>query len=443
MDGNPHSLARLVLHNNLLGMLSGVLAIALLQAGRTASRTQKVVTAAVWLFVACRGVLFLSSNTAWDLRVFHALGQRFWSGTDVYADIMAQSPPTAVPLYALFALATLPVASAAWFAFNLAALFGILALAKRIFATLQPGITPTVWYSEAGVTVAVVLSVASTWGLDAGQMTVWTTLWIYLGLLALAQDRDVAAGLCFAPATVKAATVLPFLIPSLAWRRWRTWIGLGAGVLALPMAWPSDLMAMVMRELRNIAAARQPGLVNDYSFAGPFHDDMLGLEHWLYCLGFRDPALIAGLQLTLLAGVTLWIAWRFSLRREPADKTQLFALLCTLSCLYLYHRQYDTIILALPLLYCASGARRSEGARRAGYLAAAAGLILVMDFPRGWRMLQLAEWSVGAGVAGRLVQIFVLPYPAWLLMFASAALIALGPERADDTTGRAASIQAP
>jgi hypothetical protein len=382
-----------------------------------------------------RGVLFLSSAECWDFSVFHSIGLAFWSGTDAYANVMMQSPPTAIPLFALFALTTLPVASAGWYAFNLAALFGILAIAKRVLAVLHPGRVATAWHGEAAITVAVALSVASTWGLDAGQLSAWTTLWIYGALLAHARGRAAAAGFCLAPATVKIATVLPFLIPSLAWRQWRTWAALGAAVVALPLAWPSDLVSMAARELRNIAAARQTGLVNDYSFAGPFHDDMLGLEHWLYCLGFRDQALIGGIQLALLAVITALVVWRFRRRRQPADMALLFALSCTLSCLFLYHRLYDTIILALPLLYCVSGARRSEGVRRMAYLAIAVGLVLVMDFPRGWRMWRLAEWSVNAGLAGRFVQILVLPYPVWLLMTSAAALVALGPAPADSSGG--------
>ena len=424
-------LTRALLHNNLLGLLAGVLAIALLLTNRVRSRGEKWLTAAVWLLVACRGAIFLSSAECWDFRVFHSIGRAFWSGTDVYADVMMQSPPTAIPLFALFALAPLRAASAAWFAFNLAALFGLVTIAKRVLATLQPGSVSTAWHGEAGMTVAVVLSVASTWGLDAGQLSAWTTLWIYLALLAHARGRAATAGFCLAPASVKIATVLPFLIPSLAWRQWRTWAAFGVAVIALPMAWPSDLMSMAAKELRNITAARQPGLVNDYTFAGPFHDDMLGLEHWLYCLGFRDPALIGVIQLALLAAITALLVWRFSRRRQPADVALLFALTCTLSCLFLYHRLYDTIILALPLLYCASGARRSVGVRRMAYLAVAVSLVLVMNFPRGWRMWTLAEWSVGAGVAGRLVQVLVLPYPVWLLMASAATIVALGPEPAE------------
>ena len=65
------------------------------------------------------------------------------------------------------------------------------------------------------------------------------------------------------------------------------------------------------------------------------------------------------------------------------------------------------------------------------YLAVAVSLVLVMNFPRGWRMWTLAEWSVGAGVAGRLVQVLVLPYPVWLLMASAATIVALGPEPAE------------
>ena len=46
----------------------------------------------------------------------------------------------------------------------------------------------------------------------------------------------------------------------------------------------------------------------------------------------------------------------------------------------------------------------------------ATGLILVLNFPRGGLLLRFADWSRTSGLAGRLVQIIVLPYCTWILL---------------------------
>ena len=100
----------------------------------------------------------------------------------------------------------------------------------------------------------------------------------------------------------------------------------------------------------------------------------------------------------------------------PRDELLLAVLLCLYSCIFLYHRSYDAVILALPLLYCVDRARGLRQGRAVWYKAMATGLLLVLNFPRGGLLLRFADWSRNSGLAGRLVQIVVLPYCTWVLL---------------------------
>jgi hypothetical protein len=173
---------------------------------------------------------------------------------------------------------------------------------------------------------------------------------------------------------------------------------------------------MAQRHLANVSAARAVGEINDYTFQGPYHDDMLGLEHWLYCLGLRDAQAISALQLGILAVIGLFLFWDFRVRNHARNELLLAVLLCIYSCIFLYHRSYDSVILALPLLYCVDRSRRVPQEGAYVYKMLATGLVLVLNFPRGGLLLRFADWSRTGGLAGRLVQTIVLPYCTWILL---------------------------
>ena len=62
------------------------------------------------------------------------------------------------------------------------------------------------------------------------------------------------------------------------------------------------------------------------------------------------------------------------------------------------------------------------------YKAIATGLGLVLNFPRGGVLIRLSNWSQSSGLAGRLVQILVLPYCTWILLASMFSLWYLGRE---------------
>ena len=97
---------------------------------------------------------------------------------------------------------------------------------------------------------------------------------------------------------------------------------------------------------------------------------------------------------------------------------------------FLYHRDYDTVILALPLVYCAARARSEPGL--AGRLFAGCALaiysILYLNLPL---LMFLTAKSQEWGLVGRLIQATLLPYATWLVV-----LVMIGLVTAESLAGR-------
>ncbi|MGC1722024.1 MAG: hypothetical protein WA746_23805, partial [Isosphaeraceae bacterium] len=130
----------------------------------------------------------------------------------------------------------------------------------------------------------------------------------------------------------------------------------------------------------------------------------------------------------ILFVIGLGLLREFLVRVRPVDELRLAVLLCLFSCVFLYHRCYDSVILALPLFYCVDRVRDQSRRRAIMYKAVATGLVLVLNFPRGGVLIRLSNWSQSSGLAGRLVQILVLPYCTWILLTSMFLLWYLGHE---------------
>src|SRR6266566_2587174 len=106
--------------------------------------------------------------------------------------------------------------------------------------------------------------------------------------------------------------------------------------------------------VHRIEVLSEPGKVNDYSFQGARNESIIGFDHLFYRLGLRDRRLIRTLQYLAVAASGLWVAWQVVVARLPRGAA--CSLVALYSMVFLYHRDYDTLILALPLVYCAAGA---------------------------------------------------------------------------------------
>ena len=249
------------------------------------------------------------------------------------------------------------------------------------------------------------------------------TAFILLAALdAQARERPIVAGICLAFATVKVVTMLPFLLLFHRRSDMPAWFCMGCVCLGLCLATGrlDALPARLSNMAHRIEALGAPGKVNDYSFEGEQNQSLIGFDHFFYCLGVRDRLLIRCLQYLAVATVGLWVAWQVLFaRRSRGTACSLVALF---SMLFLYHRDYDTLILTLPLVYCVRRARTETGAVRhlfSGCFIAIYG-ILYMNLTL---LKYLTAGSQNWGIAGRLIQATLLPYATWSLLVVMVALV--------------------
>ena len=420
----------LVFNHKIIGLFSGALACVLIWKTNGGYRGQRSLAIGAAFYLLLHAIVFLSNYSCWDFEVFYQTGTAVVQGTDPYASRLSQYLINALPFFGLFALFPYAVSSTVWYVVNLVLLFAVVRLCQVLVGSSRVSGSSVPWHADAHVICAVLLAGATTWGLDAGQLVIWTTLWIYVAIAALAREREIAGGIALAAASAKITTMFPFLLILFGRRHWKAWIAFIAltGLLCLCLYPPDRIPGLVAGQLENVRLARQVGEINDYGFSGPFHDDMLGLEHWLYCLGLRDYSTISLLQLGILFVIGLGLLREQLLCTGPRATLRLAVLLCIYSCVFLYHRSYDALILALPLFYCVDCARNETQGRRFLYKAVATGLVLVLNFPRGGVLIRLSNWTQTSGLVGRLVQIVVLPYCTWILLASLFLLWHLGRE---------------
>ena len=98
------------------------------------------------------------------------------------------------------------------------------------------------------------------------------------------------------------------------------------------------------------------------------------------------------------------------------------ALVALFSILFLYHRDYDTVILVLPLVYgaCQARAASARGHRR---FTAIGLLVIAILYLNAVLLRPLAKSTGDWGLFGRLMQATVLPYATWLILLAMFVLV--------------------
>jgi hypothetical protein len=402
----------------------------------------------VWGVAAVGGVLVLCTlysvfcalgtdqRAGIDYRIFRAVGSDVWAGVDPYAaDRFAEhpflNPPSALPLLAAFALLPFQTGFLIWGALNLLGCASLIAFARGTLAAQERLAGPAAGEPEPswalpevvllGLTCALMVSDASLLAIALGQVSIMAAVALLAALAAQARGRPVAAGVLLALATVKVGTMLPFLLLFLRRADWRAWVALAVTTLALCLATvpatelPSRLATLFDRS-QQLAA---PGQVNDYSFEGTQPENILGFEHAFYRLGLRDRTTI---RLAQYAAVLLLGAWvvRQLLGRLP--RAAACALVALYSTVFLYHRVYDAVILALPLVYSAGQARLASGRARYLFAGCAVAVLLVLNLNVDLLRL-LTRLSLEWGGWGRAVQAVVLPYATWLILLAMLLLV--------------------
>ena len=370
-----------------------------------------------------------------DFQFFWKAGREVWGGMDPYcpsrfAEHPFLNPPTAFPLFALFAALPIRASLAFWTLLNVSSSLGLIALARSALmsqdrldtaeAQVRAGLESLPLVAIAGLAICLSFSEASLKGLYLGQLGVFTAVMLLLALVAQGQGRPIWAGVCLFLATVKFVTTIPFLLLFLRRPdRW-TWVVL----IALVVGSCADRKdhrvarspATLSQRAEELAA---PGKVNDYSYDGTRNEGIISFEHLFYRLGMRDREWIRYAQFLALAAVGAWVAYLVILKDLPRPAAA--SLVSFFSLLFLYHRDYDSVILALPLAYCAGKVRVTTGPAR--WLYTACGLMAIAILYADSLFLRLlTQRSLGWETWGRLVQATVLPYATWLILLAMLLL---------------------
>jgi hypothetical protein len=392
-------------------------------------------TALILLAVLLYGLVGSFPSFGADYRIFYRVGGDVWAGSDPYADRQFNdhpflNPPTALPLFALFAALPLSSGLALWTVGNGLAGVALVAWSQdtlRAQEALGGRGGPVAWalppVAVAGLTVSLLISDASLLNLQLGQLSILAAVLLLGALAAQGRGRPVWAGVFLALATVKVATMLPFLLLFLRKAdRW-AWAAFGVAVLGLCLLSgpPSQLPARAAALLERIQELQAPRAVNDYSFEGPHHINIVGFDHALYRLGLRDRRVIRVTQYLLLLVLGAWVARQVASRARP-PRAAACSLVALYSVVFLYHRNYDAVILALPLAYSAGQARAARGAASWLFTACAVAIVLVL-YLKIALLTEVFQWSLSRGAWGRVVQAIVLPYATWAVVIAMVCLV--------------------
>jgi Glycosyltransferase family 87 len=385
----------------------------------------------VLLVLQARPIL-ASPGYCCDVKIFWDAGRAIWEGQDPYAGPVLSTPNT-LPLFALFALMPGPVFAWVWKWFCIFGCGVLCLLSSRLIAARAPSSSAKslTGIDLIGLSGVVMLSdVSMRNSALGGQLNVWTAVLLLLGLISYERGRLGLAGIALALACVKVHSVLPFLVMFSPRRCARLWIAFGITIVSLVLLSgpPATLLARVSGMLANIHALSLPGGGNDYSFQGPANCGILGFNHVLYRLGLRDRFVIGVLHIVLNLALMLWAMIR--VLRGELSRCAKCSLLALVSVIFLYHRLYDTVILALPLT-CAVSLARTDVTRSGRWLHSFVGgaIVMVMCVPE-------YTYVVLAGAKLPLVlQSIVLPAPFWMIL---SALVAFDlAERVEGAAGAA------
>jgi hypothetical protein len=398
-------------------------------ARRVPSRWLRIITVGGVLASAVRLVhLARTANWGLDHRIFWGVGTDIWSGIDPYSADRFWThpflhPPTTFPFFALVAAVPFGASLVVWSLIYTVLAFGVVLLAKQIVDAQQAGEIQALSGPELGaLATAVALSDASMATIQLGQLALLATTLILLAVWAQSRHRHVTAGVALGIATMKIGTMLPFLLLFHRRRDWKTWLALGATVVALILlgGQPGRLLDQLRAMLHYIGELSRHPNFNDISYAGVHGGWILGIDHLLYRLGIHDRSTLTLLQFGALLVMGLWLACELATRRIPPGLG--LALVSLYSVIFLYHRLYDTVMIAPALVYAAGRAKATSG--RPHFLSVMATILMFLVLYLRRRTLgNLTDWVLGHhGIAAMLTERFVLPYGTWSVLLAMGCL---------------------
>ena len=371
-----------------------------------------------------------------DFQFFWKAGCDVWGGVDPYspsrfAEHPFLNPPTALPLFALFAALPIRASLAFWTLLNVSSSLGLIALSRSALMSqdrldvaerqVRGGLESLPPVAIAGLAICLSSSEASLKGLYLGQLGLFTAVMLLLALVAQGRGRPIWAGVCLFLATVKFVTMIPFLVLFL--RRadrlsWAVLLALVLGSCALTGR-IADLPGRLATLAQRAGELSAPGKVNDYSYEGTRNESIISFEHLFYRLGMRDREWIRHAQVLAMLALGAWVAYVVLGNRLPRPAVACLVSLSSL--LFIYHRDYDTLILAVPLVHCAGRLGEATGRARWAYAAIGVSTIGVLYMSSTF-LRCLTGLTLQWGAWGRLVQPAVLPYVSWLILLSMLTL---------------------
>lgn len=355
-----------------------------------------------------------------DFTIFHTAGTALLAGQDPYADPWMLSPPIALPLFALLALADRDTSFFLFTLFNFG--LGILVALQALSIAGRDQLQPASHAEAALFTALFILSLPVLHGISGGQLSMLVTACLFATIQLRRRGWLSTAGALLGVAMLKPQTALPFALTFIRIRDWRILI-VGALVpLALLLAFraPGQIVQDVVAELRNIVAFSQEGAVNDYTYAAPYYQSIVGFNLLLYSFGIRDRSLIQVISLAV-QGV-LVLGFVVMVLRGRLSDAAMASLACIFSMLILYHRIYDAPILAVPIAWLYLIARRTSGRTR---LLSGLGVLLLLP---AWilnpKIIEMVLEKTSplplAGVIGKAV---LIPYVTWSIFVAGIIIL--------------------
>jgi len=395
-----------------------------------------LIAAALAIFLMHLYAMFPLEKFGYDYSIFWKAGCDVWAGLDPYARDRFNghpflNPPTALPLFALFAVLPVRLSLGLWTVGNILTSLALVGLARAALVA-QAGLDKRDaseiadrWrlppLAVAGLSICLAFSDSSLMGFYVGQLSVFVSLMLLAALVAQGRGRPVWAGVWLSLATVKVGTLVPFLLLFVRKAdRW-TWVALAVLILGYCSLTgrltqlPGRLATLVDR-IQELSA---PGKVNDYSFQGTRNQSIIGFEALFYRLGMRDRAMIGTAHSIALVALLAWVAYVVVLGGLPRPAACGLVALCSM--VFFYHRDYDTVILVLPLVYSTCRARAVAGRRHWPFTAIGLFVIAIL-YLNAYLLTPLTGLTRHWGAWGRLVQATVLPYATWLILVAMLTL---------------------
>ena len=360
-------------------------------------------------------------RTNWDYDIFYRIGRTVADGQDPYSPELwykspALNPPSSLPLFFLMGLPSLNTSKWIWITLNELMGLTIVPLSVLVFRlTSADRSRQQLSRSDVLLLTACFITTRSFFQLrNTGQVSMLAATCLVAALLARERTRPIIAGVWLSLATIKINTMLPFLLLFNKRKDIISWISLSlsVGLLLILPGHLDRLPSQLVHCLGYIKEFSQPGGINDYTDEGPISNSHISVTRAVYGLGMTDRSSMEAIQTSVILLAFLFILFGIYWEQWPIGL--LSAQVALFSMIFLYHRSYDMVLLAFPLVYAARETLNQTGRGKACFFLASVLLILALNFRH-----YLTE-----AVSLPLLKGLFMGYPVWFILVTMGLLYA-------------------